>query len=145
MNESREIPEFGQRVDCVTYHPRPGAYAVIVDNDRVALIRTPDGLFLPGGGIDPNESTKDALVREVIEETGWRIDVGETLGEAIEYVCAEGERYFSKECTFFAARMVEQIGGQIETDHSLEWMPFATATMNLSHASQAWALTLMQQ
>jgi acetyl-CoA carboxylase carboxyl transferase subunit beta len=36
---------------------------------------------VPGGRIEPGESPGDAVAREVLEETGLRVQVGATLGE----------------------------------------------------------------
>jgi 8-oxo-dGTP diphosphatase len=36
---------------------------------------------LPGGRIEPGESAQDALVREMAEETGLVVEVGELVGE----------------------------------------------------------------
>lgn len=54
--------------------------AVLVDG-RVLLVRHGyiAGWQLPGGGVDPGESTQDAARREVIEETGFVIDGSMTL------------------------------------------------------------------
>jgi 8-oxo-dGTP diphosphatase len=59
------------------------AYAVIIRDDEVLLSRLAAYLApterwtLPGGGIDFGEHPRDAVVREVYEETGLRAQVGE--------------------------------------------------------------------
>jgi 8-oxo-dGTP diphosphatase len=62
---------------------RVAAYAVIVRDDQVLLSRLAPYLApterwtLPGGGIDFGEHPRDAVVREVHEETGLDAQVGE--------------------------------------------------------------------
>jgi 8-oxo-dGTP diphosphatase len=62
---------------------RVAAYAVILRDDRVLLSRLAPHLApserwtLPGGGIDFGEHPRDAVVREVYEETGLHAQVGE--------------------------------------------------------------------
>jgi 8-oxo-dGTP diphosphatase len=59
------------------------AYAVILRDDRVLLSRLAPYLApterwtLPGGGIEFGEHPRDAVVREVYEETGLHAEVGE--------------------------------------------------------------------
>ena len=36
--------------------------------------------WLPGGGLDPGEDPRDTAVREVLEETGYDVVLGELLG-----------------------------------------------------------------
>lgn len=64
---------------------RIAAYARIVRDGAVLLTRISrrghhsGSWTLPGGGVDHGESPRDALVREVYEETGLRAEVGALL------------------------------------------------------------------
>ncbi|HET6300205.1 NUDIX hydrolase [Microbacterium sp.] len=64
---------------------RVAAYAVITDDDqRVLLAHWNDpnhaAWTLPGGGLDPGEDPADAVLREVLEETGYSVRVDALLG-----------------------------------------------------------------
>jgi 8-oxo-dGTP diphosphatase len=62
---------------------RVGAFAVITDDEGRLLVsrRVDSGWFnLPGGGVEPDESVTEGLVREVREETGLEIEVGQLVG-----------------------------------------------------------------
>jgi ADP-ribose pyrophosphatase YjhB (NUDIX family) len=61
---------------------RPGVAAVIFDGERVLLQRRDDNgrWGLPGGGVDPGESVRTAIVREVREETGLDVEPLRLIG-----------------------------------------------------------------
>lgn len=59
-----------------TIFSRPSVRAIIIFKNRLAMVYSKKFNYykFPGGGINPNESQIDALVRETIEETGLTID-----------------------------------------------------------------------
>lgn len=62
--------------------PRLAVRAIIRQGDRLLVVNAwPGGksdlLCAPGGGVDPHSSLPDNLIREVHEETGLTIEVGE--------------------------------------------------------------------
>lgn len=63
---------------------RVAAYAVVERRGKILLTHWRRGHLhgwtLPGGGIDPGEDPRDAVVREVFEETGLEARVGKLLG-----------------------------------------------------------------
>jgi len=61
---------------------RPGVAAVIFADDRVLLQRRDDtGRWgLPGGAVEPGESVRQALLREVREETGLEVEPVRLIG-----------------------------------------------------------------
>ena len=62
------------------YRRRPGVYAVLLDKGALLATHQADPLpeyQLPGGGIDRGEHPIAALHREVMEETGLTVAVGQ--------------------------------------------------------------------
>ena len=52
-----------------------GVGAVVSDGDRVLLVREDGQWSVPGGGVEPGESLREAARREVREEAGVRVAV----------------------------------------------------------------------
>ncbi len=63
---------------------RVAAYAVVERRGKLLLTHWRRGHLhgwtLPGGGIDPGEDPRDAVVREVLEETGLEAKIGKLIG-----------------------------------------------------------------
>ncbi len=141
MEEERE-PRFGAVDPDVYYTTRPSAYVVIRDaTQRVAAVRAPQGLFLPGGGIEPGETPHDAALRETMEETGLMVEISSTLGVATEFVWAKEDTPtgWVKPSTFFRAFVIEA-GSSSEPDHDLVWVTQGEAEAGLNHESHVWAV-----
>ncbi len=70
--------------------PRLGVGAVVFRDDRVLLVRRgqPPNLgawIFPGGVVELGERIEEALVREVLEETGWKVRAVQ-LVELLDYI-----------------------------------------------------------
>jgi 8-oxo-dGTP diphosphatase len=109
---------------------------------RVAVVKAPDGLFLPGGGIDEGESPEDALIREALEECGWTVRVGEWRGRAVQFALSgDGQVFYEKRCEFFDI-VIERESDPLEPGHETLWVTPDEARRLLKHESHAWALDI---
>src|SRR5262249_22109449 len=136
------IPEFGLADSEAKYILRPGGYAVIFSaSGDVAVVSTPLGLFLPGGGQEAAESPEDAAIRETREECGLQISLVGLICVADELVfAAEEEAHYRKQCVFFLAEITGKEGAG-EFDHELIWLRPEAALARLRYKSQRWAIS----
>jgi 8-oxo-dGTP pyrophosphatase MutT (NUDIX family)/phosphohistidine phosphatase SixA len=95
---------------------------------EVAIIHRPryDDWSIPKGKLAPGESLLEGGVREVLEETGYRVQVGRSLGE-IRYLKKSGGATREKVVHYWAMRAT---GGEFspgpEVDQ-LRWLPLEGA------------------
>ena len=134
------MPSFGAIEPGIEYTPRRGGYAVVERDGQIAVVKTPRGCFLPGGGAEGDEPLALAAIRETREETGLIVSITGEIGTADEFVSSPkyGD-HFQKLCTFFSARVVSQVD-ECEADHDLLWAEPDEAVDLLTHGSQKWAV-----
>jgi 8-oxo-dGTP diphosphatase len=107
----------------------------------IAALRVGSAYFLPGGGSLPGETPEATLRREILEECGRAVNVGQALGEAIEYIHAKSDGvYYEITSTFFTAAFLDGQEEPLEKDHELVWLTVAEAAERLQRLGQAWAV-----
>jgi 8-oxo-dGTP diphosphatase len=142
MTDWDDVPRFGRLPAGARAIARPSAYGLVTDGtERLAVVRTPKGFFLPGGAIEPGESPRDAIVRECREEVGLAVRLGEWTIRAVEFIYATIESaYFEKPNTFIEGFAHGPPVGTGEPDHELNWLVAEQAVGELLHASHRWAV-----
>ena len=123
MNEKRLSVELKQH--CMSIWKKPWAkrrgrvsLVVVLDN-RFAIGRIPPSgfWFLPGGGIEEDESIEQAAKREAQEELGLEIEIQRILGAfRITLVCTEtGEQV---ETLPFISILATPTGGKLQNEYA---------------------------
>lgn len=120
-----------------SYRTRAGAYGVIRDGGDILVTEQRDPVpefQLPGGGIDPGEGPLQALHRECLEETGWRIRIERRLGAFQRFTyMPEYDLWARKVCHVYLARPTLRHGDPREPGHTALWMPLDTARRMLGN------------
>lgn len=142
----RRPPVFGFARAGAACEYRPGAYALLLHDGLLALVREGARYFLPGGGVEPGETLGAALQREVREECGFDCAAAELLGEAIEFVHVPSERRcFRKHGYFFAASALAPPDAFEGSRASVDWVPAQLAVDLLAPRSHAWAVQVYRR
>lgn len=116
---------------------RVSAKAIVVHEDRMLLTKKTDAggdyYILPGGGQEHGESLFQTLIREVLEETGYRIEpkdlvfVRDYIGANHEF--AADSSHFHQVELYFEARLVDSAAAEIlvpdKGQIGIEWLPLS--------------------
>ncbi|MTI47916.1 NUDIX domain-containing protein [Sporosalibacterium faouarense] len=131
---------FGEKNKGIEYIERKGVYGISFNSDKqVALVKLPNGYFLPGGGIENDESHISCLEREFIEETGYEIEMGEYVDCLAQYTYSNfREMHFKLVGYFYLVNMKESIYEKTELDHELVWRDITDIQDIMSLEYQAW-------
>jgi 8-oxo-dGTP diphosphatase len=133
-------------------HTSVRAYGILIDNDRVALVRSsnprhvPPLWWLPGGGIDFGEAPEDTLIREFREETGLEVDNPQLIDVTSDVRRRDnGDKIHTVRIIF----SVDLAGGELHhevhgtTDHAAWFDLSGLETMNIADYARA-AITSAQ-
>ncbi len=103
----------------IKYHYRPGIYGIIIFNNNILLTeQNEEEIQLPGGGIDDGEHYVTALVRETLEETGWKIQPVKKLGFFHRFVyMPEYSKWAQKVCHIYLCKGLYNLTSPLEKGH----------------------------
>lgn len=137
-------PVFGKKEQDKTYQARYGAYVVVSrkKGQEVILVQAPNGAyFLPGGEIEGAETHLEAIKREMLEELGFEVVVGNYLGEAVEYFySSHRDTYFYHPGYFYVVNSWEKVAAPTEKTNNLRWVTPDEAMLLLKRGSHRWAV-----
>lgn len=133
---------FGDILPNVEYTDREGVYGIVMNKEnQIALIESPRGLFLPGGGIEADESHAESLVREFLEETGYSIVIEGYFDSASLYdLVPSVNRYLRMVGHFYVVHLENKSVMPTEVDHKFVWHRASEAPKLLKLEHQAWVV-----
>lgn len=94
---------------------RPSVYGVIIQGNKILLSKQWDGYDFPGGGVELGETIKEALAREVREETGLNVKVGKIIACENSFFKIPFKGNFVHSILVYY--LCEIVGGKISIDH----------------------------
>lgn len=101
----------------MTWAPHVTVATIIERDDRFLMVyEEADGKNVynqPAGHLDPNETLKEAAIRETLEETGWAIELTGVVGVNLYTAPSNGITYFRT--TFIANPISHDPSYQLDT------------------------------
>ncbi|ALS00731.1 NUDIX hydrolase [Enterococcus silesiacus] len=143
-----KTPSFGEKSETLVYKKRLGAYIIVSRNNEteIVLIQAPNGAyFLPGGEIESGETKETAIHREMLEELGIEVTIGEYLGQADEYFHSRHRMtdYYNPGY-FFVAIKWQQVCAPLEKTNRICWVSVEKGIHLLKRGSHKWAVKKWQ-
>ncbi len=108
--------------DIVMDNPRIriGARGIIVGDDGLIGVfnkQNKNEYKLPGGGVDEGESLEDAFIREVLEETGYLVEINKKLGIITENRSSDNFKQISH---VYVANLIKNTGNLNLTEKEID-------------------------
>ncbi|HEX2945621.1 MAG TPA: NUDIX domain-containing protein [Clostridia bacterium] len=137
---------FGKAKEGINYYERVGVYGIVFnDIGQVAIMESPYGYFLPGGGLEQNETLEECLAREFKEELGCGISIKKFIGKATKYYYSEVSKQYRHPIGYFYLVSTDiQVINSIERDQVLLWMDSHECIKQM-HEHQVWAIEKARQ
>ncbi len=126
---------FGKKAPA-PYYERKGAYIIPVKDNKIAVVKTPKGLFFLGGGIENGETDEACIRRECLGEAGVEVAVGEQICSAETFTSHPRLGLFHPIQTYYTG----EIKKPIEKDHDFLWASFEDLDGKVFAEMQNWAL-----
>lgn len=103
----------------VTYKVRVGVYGVISIGNKILLTEQAENeIQLPGGGVNHGEQKIHALIREVREETGWKIMPIRHLGAYQRFVFMPEYNFWAQKiCHLYFCKGIYPTTTPLDKDH----------------------------
>ena len=131
---------FGIKDNYKCYYDRVGAYLIAVQDNKIAVVKTPKGYFLLGGEIEEQENHIDCIKRECIEEIGYSVSVLNYISSAEIYLLHPTIGYFHPIQYYYCGEIIAKVKSFFEKDHNLEWILCDNIEGKFVVEQQEWAV-----
>ncbi len=141
MMDLKTDKTFGEPVEGAEYYHRVGAYLVVVHDERLAAIKLAKGYFLPGGGVEVDETHEECILREALEEIGYEVRVDELIASADAWDTHPKVGAFHPIQYYYSGELLDPLLEDGGTDGTrLEWIPIGKLDELLFVPMQRWAV-----
>ncbi len=115
-------------------HPTPfsvGDAAIIDEPGRILLIRRADNRMwaMPGGALEVGETPAEGVLREALEETGWRCEALALMGVFDSRYCHSQTRNHLYHFQFLCRPLAQEADPPSHAQETLGWAWFAEADL----------------
>jgi len=134
--------ECGNKIEDIKYRERIGAYALITNSDnKIALVKRDNNYFLPGGGVEKDETYEECLKRECSEEIGYNLEIAQYIGKLPNFTkYVKRNEYLKLIGHFYIGKLLDNNNLKIEVDHELVWVPIKESPEIMQEEFQAHAI-----